>query len=96
MIDQKSLSGRAWAEMMLLAMIWGGSFLSIRVALDEITPLTSVAHRTTWAMLVLWVVIAAMRIPLPRDPKIWFSFFGDGAVEQCHPLYLDGMGSAAY
>ena len=92
MIDQKSLSGRAWAEMMLLAMIWGGSFLSIRVALDEITPLTSVAHRTTWAMLVLWIVIAAMRIPLPRDPKIWFSFLVMGLLNNVIPFTLMAWG----
>ena len=92
MINQKSLSGRAWAEMMLLAMIWGGSFLSIRVALDEITPLTSVAHRTTWAMLVLWVVIAVMRIPLPRDPKIWFSFLVMGLLNNVIPFSLMAWG----
>ena len=92
MSDQKSLSGRAWAEMMLLAMIWGGSFLSIRVALDEITPLTSVAHRTTWAMLVLWVVIAVMRIPPPRDPKIWFSFLVMGLLNNVIPFTLMAWG----
>lgn len=92
MIDQKNLTGRAWAEMMLLAMIWGGSFLSIRVALDEISPLMSVAHRTTWAMLVLWGVIAIMRIPLPRDPKIWFSFLVMGLLNNVIPFTLMAWG----
>lgn len=92
MIDQKNLTGRAWAEMMLLAMIWGGSFLSIRVALDEITPLASVAHRTTWAMLVLWGVIAIMRIPLPSDPKIWFSFLVMGLLNNVIPFTLMAWG----
>jgi drug/metabolite transporter (DMT)-like permease len=92
MIDQKTLTGRAWAEMMLLAMIWGASFLSIRVALDEITPLTSVAHRTTWAMLVLWAVIAIMQIPLPRDPKIWFSFLVMGLLNNVIPFTLMAWG----
>ena len=77
---------------MLLAMIWGGSFLSIRVALDEITPLTSVAHRTTWAMLVLWAVIAVMRIPLPRDPKIWFSFLVMELLNNVIPFTLMAWG----
>ena len=77
---------------MLLAMIWGGSFLSIRVALDEITPLTSVAYRTTWAMLVLWAVIAVMRIPLPRDPKIWFSFLVMGLLNNVIPFTLMAWG----
>jgi drug/metabolite transporter (DMT)-like permease len=92
MIDQKKLTGRAWAEMMLLAMIWGGSFLSIRVALDEISPLMSVAHRTTWAMLILWGVIAIMRIPLPRDPKIWFSFLVMGLLNNVIPFTLMAWG----
>ena len=92
MIDQKNLTGRAWAEMMLLAMIWGGSFLSIRVALDEISPLASVAHRTTWSMLVLWGVITIMRIPLPRDPKIWFSFLVMGLLNNVIPFTLMAWG----
>lgn len=92
MTDQKSLSGRAWAELLLLAVIWGGSFLSIRIALDEISPLASVAHRTTWAMLILWVVIAVKRIPLPRDPKIWFAFLVMGLLNNVIPFILMAWG----
>jgi len=36
MAEQMNMSMRAWAEMLLLSVIWGGSFLSIHVALDEI------------------------------------------------------------
>jgi drug/metabolite transporter (DMT)-like permease len=92
MVIQKSLSSRAWAEMLLLALIWGGSFLSIRIALDEISPLASVAHRTAWAMLILWIVVAAMRIPLPRDPKIWFAFLIMGILNNAIPFTLMAWG----
>jgi len=92
MNDQKSLSGRAWAEMLVLALIWGGSFLSIRIALDEISPLMSVAHRVTWAMLVLWVVVAVMRIPLPRNPRIWFAFVVMGLLNNVIPFVLMAWG----
>ena len=92
MTDQKSLSGRAWAEMLFLAMIWGGSFLSIRIALDEISPLMSVAHRVTWAMLVLWVVVAVMRIPLPRNSRIWFAFLVMGLLNNVIPFGLMAWG----
>ena len=92
MTDQKSLSGRAWAEMLVLALIWGGSFLSIRIALDEISPLMSVAHRVTWAMLVLWVVVAVMRIPLPRNPRIWFAFVVMGLLNNVIPFVLMAWG----
>ena len=54
MNSNDSISPLAWILLALLALIWGGSFLSIRIALDEVGFLTSVAHRTGWAMLLLW------------------------------------------
>lgn len=92
MTVQKTITGRAWAEMFLLATIWGGSFLAIRVALDEVTPLTSVAHRTGWAMLVLWGVVALMRLPVPRDPRIWVGFLGMGLLNNAIPFGLMAWG----
>ena len=86
------MTGRAWAEMILLATIWGGSFLAIRVALDEVAPLTSVAHRTGWAMLALWSVVALMRLPLPRNPRIWFGFLGMGLLNNVIPFALMAWG----
>lgn len=92
MTIQKTMTGRAWAEMILLGTIWGGSFLAIRVALDEITPLTSVAHRTGWAMLVLWGVVAVMRLPLPRDLRVWVGFLGMGLLNNVIPFGLMAWG----
>lgn len=92
MTTQKTLSSRAWAELLLLGIIWGASFLSIRIALDEIAPLTSIAHRTFWAMLVLWVVVALMRLPLPRDPRIWLAFLGMGILNNVIPFGLMAWG----
>jgi len=86
------MTGRAWAEMILLATIWGGSFLAVRVALDEVAPLTSVAHRTGWAMLALWAVVAAMRLPVPRDPRIWVGFLGMGLLNNVIPFGLMAWG----
>ncbi len=86
------MTGRAWAEMILLATIWGASFLAIRVALDEVPPLTSVAHRTGWAMLALWAVVAVMRLPLPRDPRIWLGFLGMGLLNNVIPFGLMAWG----
>jgi len=49
MTEQKSISARAWGELLLLALIWGGVFLSVRIALNEIGVLSAVAHRALWA-----------------------------------------------
>ncbi len=92
MTDQKTISSRAWAEMLLLALLWGASFLSIRVALDEIGPLTSVAHRVGWAMVALWLVVAVMRLPLPRDPRVWGAFLMMGLLNNVIPFGLMAWG----
>ncbi|SNR70742.1 DMT family transporter [Puniceibacterium sediminis] len=92
MTQQTSLSARAWAELALLALIWGGSFLSIRTALDEIGPLTSVLHRTFWAMAVLWIFIALRRMSLPRDPRIWGAFLIMGLLNNAIPFSLMAWG----
>ncbi|QJF51334.1 DMT family transporter [Roseobacter ponti] len=92
MIEQKSISARAWVAMLALGTIWGASFVSIRIALDEIGPLTTVAHRTFWAMLVLWGVVLVMRIPLPRDLRTWGAFFVMGLLNNMIPFALMAWG----
>ncbi|WP_051153659.1 DMT family transporter [Litoreibacter arenae] len=89
---QKTMTTRAWAEMALLALIWGGSFLSIRLALNEVPVMTTVAHRVFWAMLVLWAYIAVRRLPLPRDPRIWGAFLVMGLLNNVIPFSLMAWG----
>ncbi|NNE52819.1 MAG: DMT family transporter [Sulfitobacter sp.] len=92
MSPQKSISTRAWIELGLLAALWGASFVSIRIALDEIGPLTSVAHRTGWAMLALWGAVWVMRLPVPRDPSVWIGFVGMGLLNNVIPFGLMAWG----
>jgi drug/metabolite transporter (DMT)-like permease len=92
MTPQISLSPRAWAELALLALIWGASFLSIRVALNEIGPLTVVAHRTGWAALILWAYVALRRLPVPKGPRIWGAFLVMGLLNNVIPFTLMAWG----
>ena len=92
MTPQKSLSSRAWIELSLLGAIWGASFLAIRFALDEIGFLTAVAHRVFWAALALWVVVLAMRLPVPRDPRVWGAFLVMGLLNNVIPFGLMAWG----
>lgn len=85
---QKTLSPRAWAELMLLALIWGGSFLSIRVSLDQVGVLTSVAFRVGGAALALWVYVALRGLRVPRDPRLWVAFLGMGILNNVIPFSL--------
>jgi len=92
MTQQTSLSTRAWIELSLLGLIWGGSFLAIRTALDEIGPLTSVLHRTFWAMLVLWVVVFVRQEAIPRSLRIWGAFLVMGVLNNVIPFSLMAWG----
>jgi drug/metabolite transporter (DMT)-like permease len=89
---QKTISPRAWAELLVLSLIWGASFLSIRVALNEIGPLTAVAHRTGWAMLILWAYVILRRLELPTDLRVWAAFLMMGLLNNVIPFSLMAWG----
>ena len=86
------MSSRAWAEVLFLSLLWGGSFLSIRVALDELAPLTVVAHRVVWAAILLWACVIWRGIAVPRNPRIWFGFLGMGLLNNVIPFSLMAWG----
>jgi len=92
MTTQKSLSPRASLDLILLSAIWGASFVAIRVALDEVPVLTSVAHRVLWAALALWCVIWWMRLPLPRSPRVWGACLVMGLLNNAIPFGLMAWG----
>jgi len=92
MTEQKTMSGRAWGELLLLGLLWGGSFLSIRIALDEIGFITAVAHRVFWASLVLWAVVLLGRLPIPKRPAIWGAFLVMGLLNNIIPFSLMAWG----
>ncbi|MEM6563755.1 MAG: DMT family transporter [Pseudomonadota bacterium] len=87
-----NISSRAWMALFGLATIWGLSFVSIRIALDEVAPVTSVAHRTFWAMLVLWIVVAAKQMTVPLSIRIWGSFAVMGLLNNVLPFTLMAWG----
>lgn len=90
---QGTMSARAWAELGLLALIWGGSFFSIAIALREMGPLTVVAHRTFWAALILLAAMRLMGLRLPRDRATWAGFALMGLLNNVVPFGLMAWGT---
>ncbi|TDT77638.1 EamA-like transporter family protein [Litoreibacter halocynthiae] len=86
------MSTQAWVELALLAVIWGGSFLSIRLALNEVPVMTAVAHRVFWAMLVLWAYILLRKLPVPRSLRLWAAFLVMGVLNNVIPFALMAWG----
>lgn len=86
------MSARAWIELILLAMIWGGSFFSIAIALREMGPVTAVLHRVGWAAVLLWVIVAVLRLPVPRAWPVWGAFLVMGCLNNVIPFTLMSWG----
>lgn len=57
--------------LVLLATLWGSSYLFIKVAVETIPPLTLIAIRVSVAALFLMVVLTVRGEKLPRDGKSW-------------------------
>ncbi|ABD55264.1 protein of unknown function DUF6 transmembrane [Jannaschia sp. CCS1] len=76
----------------LLALIWGASFLSIKVGLEEIPFLTLVTHRVIWACVILWAYVLIRRLPVPGDLRIWGAFLVMGLLNNVIPFALMAWG----
>ena len=92
MSTQRTITTQTWVELFVLAFLWGGSFLAIRLALNEVPFVTSVAHRVFWAALILWGYVAIRGFPIPRDPKIWGALFVMGLLNNVIPFSLMAWG----
>lgn len=88
MTAQASMTGTAWAMMLALAMVWGGSFFFVEIALTEARPLTIVLHRVFWAVLALGVVLWWKGLALPRAPRVWGAYLVMGALNNAIPFTL--------
>ncbi|MBK8466986.1 MAG: EamA family transporter [Chloracidobacterium sp.] len=58
----------AWV---ILCLIWGTTWIFIKVGLDDLPPLTFAAVRFILAVLILFVVIRMQKIPMPKTVKEW-------------------------
>ncbi|MFC4175620.1 DMT family transporter [Microvirga sp. GCM10011540] len=85
---QKTMSASDWALLIILSIVWGGSFLFIGVAVKELPPLTIVASRVCLGAATLYMVLRLMGLALPRGREVWTAFFGMGILNNVIPMVL--------
>lgn len=78
--------------LVLLASIWGGSFLFIKIAIDDFPPLSIVAGRVIFGGLALAAIVLARRRALPRDPGVWLDCAVLAAIANLGPFFLIAWG----
>jgi len=75
MSGRPSLSATDWLLIIILAMLWGGTFFFAKVALTEIPPLTLTFARVVIAAMLLTVVVRVTGLALPQGRSLWSGLF---------------------
>ncbi len=78
--------------LLLLATLWGASYTFIRIGVETIPPITFIAARTVLAGSLLFAVIRARRIAIPRDGATWRKFLFQAGLNSVVPFTLIAWG----
>jgi len=81
-----------WIVFLLLGAIWSSSFMWIKIAIQEVGPITLVAFRAMFGLLFGIVVILIQRVPLPRTRKEWTPLLVIGIIHVVIPFSLIAWG----
>jgi drug/metabolite transporter (DMT)-like permease len=87
-VSDKTMGAREWFLLLILSVLWGGSFFFSKVAVAEIPPFTLVLGRVALAAAALHMVILAVGGRMPRSPRIWAAFMVMGAINNLIPFSL--------
>jgi len=82
------MATREWLLLIVLSIIWGGSFFFAEIALRELEPLTIVFGRVSIAALALLVFVRLSGKSMPWDIKSWRQFFIMGGLNNMIPFSL--------
>lgn len=84
----RPMSARDWGRLLLLSVLWGGSFLFIGVAVKEIPPLLIVTVRVGLAACALWIVLKLSGVTPPRGRAQWGALVGMALLNNVVPFSL--------
>jgi drug/metabolite transporter (DMT)-like permease len=79
---------KSWGMLLLLSLLWGGSFLFIAIAVKELEALQIVLARVVIAAAVLLPVHLLVQGPLPRDTRTWIAAGGMSIMNNVIPFTL--------
>jgi len=82
------LDAKGWGMLLLLSVFWGSSFLFVKIALEELSPLMIVVTRVTLAAIVSLSLMKLLSLSLPKGWSIWRSFLVMGMLNNIVPFLL--------
>jgi drug/metabolite transporter (DMT)-like permease len=81
-----------WFIFLLLGAIWSSSFMWIKIAIQEVGPITLVAFRVLFGLLFGVAVISIQHVRWPRTFKAWLPFLVLGVTNLAIPFFLISWG----
>ncbi|MBK8418946.1 DMT family transporter [Candidatus Villigracilis saccharophilus] len=81
-----------WIIFITLGIIWSSSFLWIKIAIEEMGPMTLVAYRVLFGLLFGIAVILIQREKMPRTLKAWTPLLVLGLTNVAIPFFLISWG----
>jgi drug/metabolite transporter (DMT)-like permease len=92
MVEATRIAERDWMLLVLLSVLWGGSFFFNGVAVRELPPLTIVLARVTIAAVLLLPILWVRGGRLPTRLPGWMPFLVMGLLNNVIPFSLIVMG----
>jgi drug/metabolite transporter (DMT)-like permease len=86
------MGAREWILLLVLSLLWGGSFFFLKVLVIELPPVTVVLGRVGFAALLLNVFLLLRRDPMPATPRLWGAFIVLGILNNVVPFTLIAWG----
>lgn len=86
------MKSKHWFVFILLGAIWSSSFMWIKIAVQEVGPITLVAFRALFGLLFGIVVIFIQRVQLPPSFKAWSPLLLLGITNVAIPFFLISWG----
>lgn len=82
------MRAREWLLLVLLSILWGGTFFAVAIAVKELPPLTLALCRCLFAALLLAPVVLAMGLTLPNTRSAWRDFAVMSVLNNIIPFSL--------
>ena len=82
------MGGREWLLLLLLSLLWGGSFLFAKIAVTEWPPIAVVLARTSVAAAILALAARIGGVTLRVGWPLWRAFFVMGLLNNLIPFGL--------
>jgi len=83
---------KEWSAFGLLGLVWGSSFLWIKIAVAEIGPFTLVAFRLLFGLIGMLIVMRLSGRAFPRDRKTLLAYLFMGVFNTALPFTLISWG----